>query len=377
MKAVVLSCNTGGGHNAAAHAIAEAMTQRGHQAYVLDYLTLAGENVSKAVGDSYIQLVQRTPKAFGAVYDLGMAVSTHMERSPVYYANAAMARYLREYFTQNPVDVIFATHLYPAETLTWMRRHGESLPPVIAVATDYTCIPFWEETDCDRYVIPHEDLIDQFAARGVPAEKLCPLGIPVSPAYAVPVTAAEARARLSLPQDKKLYLIVGGSMGAGNLGRLTDDVSRLTGEEAELLVICGSNESMQKRLTARFHRDPRIRILGKTDQMRLLLAACNVLFTKPGGLTSTEAVAARIPLVHTEPIPGCETENRNFFLRHGLSVTGKTIRAQARAGRMLVEDEGARNEMLRAQCSVLHCDAAESICKLAEALQKDRGLTTE
>ena len=76
MKAVILSCNTGGGHNAAAKALCEALTQSGHDAQVLDYLVLAGERVSKTVGDSYVELVKHTPKAFGAVYDLGMAVST-------------------------------------------------------------------------------------------------------------------------------------------------------------------------------------------------------------------------------------------------------------------------------------------------------------
>ena len=109
MKAVILSCNTGGGHNAAAKALCEALTQSGHDAQVLDYLVLAGERVSKTVGDSYVELVKHTPKAFGAVYDLGMAVSTRVKRSPIYYINAAMAAPLRRWLTEHPVDVILMT----------------------------------------------------------------------------------------------------------------------------------------------------------------------------------------------------------------------------------------------------------------------------
>ena len=372
MKAVILSCNTGGGHNAAAQAVRQAMTLRGHEALVLDYLALAGPKVSRAVGGGYVGLVQHSPKAFGAVYGLGRKVSGMVDRSPIYYANSAMAKYLREYFSEHPVDVILTTHLYAAETLTWMRRHGETLPPTIAIATDYTCIPFWGETDCDFCVIPHEDLTDEFVSKGVPREKIYPLGIPVAPEYSVPLDKQEARKALGLDPGKTIYLIMGGSMGAGNLGRLTSDVARLTSEEEELLVICGSNEQMRSRLTARFRRENRIHVWGRSDRMRQLLAACDVLFTKPGGLTSTEAVAARIPLVHTDPIPGCETANRDFFVERGLSITGRTIRAQARAGKLLATDAGAREEMLRAQCTVLHTDAAQSICLLAEKCLREK-----
>ena len=94
MKALILSCNTGGGHNSAARAIAEEMHDRGDEAYVLDYLGLAGEGVSRLVGDGYVQIVKKTPRLFGMVYKLGMVISRLMRRSPVYYVNGRMAKYL-------------------------------------------------------------------------------------------------------------------------------------------------------------------------------------------------------------------------------------------------------------------------------------------
>lgn len=373
MKAVILSCNTGGGHNAAAHALQQAFALRGHQAAVLDYLTLASRNVSKTVGNSYVRMVQHTPVAFGAVYDLGMAVSRHVKRSPVYYANAAMAKHLREYLQANPVDVILATHLFAAETLTWMKRHGDPLPPTIAVATDYTCIPFWEETDCDAFISPHAELVAKYVARGIPAEKLYALGIPVSPSFLTPMAKAEARAALGLAADKPYYLLVGGSMGAGDLGRLTSNLVKLTqSSTAELIVVCGSNAQMQRKLTARFRRVARVQVQGRTEQMRCLMAACDILYIKPGGLTSTEAAAARIPLVHTEPIPGCETENRSFFTSHGMSVSGDTTLAQARAGVALMKDPAACQAMRDAQAHCLLSDSALRICALAEQLASQR-----
>lgn len=113
MKVLILSCNTGGGHNAAAQAIAEAIREHGDCAEVLDYLSLAGNGVSKLVGDGYVKVVKKAPAMFGVAYKLGMVVSRLMKKSPVYYANARMAHYLEEYLQENPVDAIVMPHLYP------------------------------------------------------------------------------------------------------------------------------------------------------------------------------------------------------------------------------------------------------------------------
>ena len=74
-----------------------------------------------------------------------------------------------EYLQENPVDAIVMPHLYPAETITYMRRNGFALPLTVAVMTDYTCIPFWEETDCDYYITPHKKLHPEIIKRGIPA----------------------------------------------------------------------------------------------------------------------------------------------------------------------------------------------------------------
>ena len=113
MKVLILSCNTGGGHNAAAQAIAEAIREHGDCAEVLDYLCLAGNGVSKLVGDGYVEVVKKAPAVFGMAYKLGMAVSKMMKKSPVYYANARMARYLEEYLQKNPVDAIVMQSMAP------------------------------------------------------------------------------------------------------------------------------------------------------------------------------------------------------------------------------------------------------------------------
>lgn len=146
MKVLILSCNTGGGHNAAGAAIAQALEKRGHTAVLTDFLSLAGEKVSKAVCGTYIGMVKNVPLVFGVTYGMGRAVSNADRalgvRSPVYIACAQVADKLKDYLDQNDFDAVIAPHTFPALALTELSKRGERCPLTVAVATDYTCTPF-------------------------------------------------------------------------------------------------------------------------------------------------------------------------------------------------------------------------------------------
>lgn len=361
MKALILSCNTGGGHNSAGRAVAEEFVSRGDEAYVLDYLTLAGQGVSRIVGNGYVQIVKKTPKLFGVAYHLGMLVSRLMKKSPVYYLNGRMARYLDDYLQENPVDVIIMPHLYPAETITYMKRKGMKLPLTVAIMTDYTCIPFWEETDCDYYTVPHKRLIPSCIRRGLPKEKLIPAGIPVAAACRKDISKKDARNKLGLLSDGRYILVAGGSMGAGDLARIVKLLLEET-KEAQIFVVCGSNRKIETGMKKEFLKEERVHVIGYTSQMALYMKACDVLFTKPGGLTSTEAAAVRVPMVHTDPIPGCESANRKFFVKLGMSVSAKTVKGQVKQGLFLLNDQNMASNMMEKQKENVDPDTASGIC---------------
>lgn len=388
MNVLILSCNTGGGHNAAARAVAEVFRAHGDEAVVLDYLKLAGEKVSRTVGNVYVETVKIAPGLFGLLYKIGMLVSRLLRRSPVYYVNGKMAVYLAAYLKKHPADVIVMPHLYPAETITYMKRKGMKLPLTVAVMTDYTCIPFWEETDCDYYMIPHESLIPEIVKRGIPEEKLVVTGIPVAAACSEPWSgmpeesaAADththsivrknaqqaAKKSLGLEEKQRYILVAGGSMGAGSIDRLIPALLRRMQREEHLILICGSNQKLEQRMRARFGRDARVTILGSVSNMPVYLHACDIIYTKPGGLTSTEAAVTEISIVHTKPIPGCETKNRSFFAKKGMSVTAYTEYGLVRRGMQLLHNPGKRNAMQRAQHRGMEKHSAEKIYQFVKA----------
>ena len=275
---------------------------------------------------------------------------------------------LKAYLAENDFDAIVITHLYPAEALTYLKRRGELRQKVLAIATDYTCIPFWEETNCDDYVIPHKDLIPEFASYGISKEKLLPLGIPVRPAFSRPASKEDVRRHLGLPEDAPLFLVMSGSMGFGKVHLLAHElVSRLKNGE-QVVIICGNNKKRARSLRLQFHKNSNVHVVGFTRHVAEYMAAADVLFTKPGGLSSTEAAVRRVPLVHTDPIPGCETKNRAFFVSRGMSVTGTHQKELADAGISLAKDDARQIAMRDAQRENSHPQAGTAITHLLEKL---------
>ena len=213
MKILILSCDTGEGHNSAGRAVKEAAESKGHTVEMMDMFLLSGKRTSHAVAGAYVGIVKHIPFFFGFIYKVGMLISSSRRKSPVYFANALLGKKLASYIDRHDFDIVLTPHLYPAETMTYMKKKNLLHIPAVAVGTDYTCIPFWEETNLDYYVIPHEDLIPEYVKRGVPEEKLLPYGIPVRQDFCRNLSKEAARKKLHLPMDVPMFLVMSGSMG--------------------------------------------------------------------------------------------------------------------------------------------------------------------
>lgn len=368
MDALILSCGTGGGHNAAAKAIMEELIGRGWNAELLNPYTLCGTNTAEIIDEIYIRLVQRFAKGFGFIYQLGELYRRFPFRSPIYFINGKAAKYLGKYLESKRFDVIIATHLFPAEMITWLKNSGIYIPPIIYVATDFTCIPFTEDTECDAYIIPAKEIKEEFVRRGIPADRIYPLGIPVRASFRKPITCLEAKTALGLEKDKDYLLLSGGSMGAGKLLSIVKKLRAQYGNE-HLIVICGSNEALFRKLHRKYGND--IILLHSTEKMAEYIRASKAFFTKPGGLSSTEAAVIGTVLVHLPPIPGCETKNVRFFSQSGMSYYLNSFQKGITQALFLANDAEARANMIQSQSRIIHKNASAEICDLAQNMVYD------
>lgn len=206
------------------------------------------------------------------------------------------------------------------------------------VATDYTCSPSVEDSALDYYFIPDETLKDEFAACGVPREKLVASGIPVKPAFYHAVDKSAAKAELGIPADHQHILMMCGSIGCGPIRELAEELAiRLTPEQ-ELTVVCGANEELCGKLQKHFTGNRQLHIHGMVHNVPQLMHSADIFLTKPGGLSTTEAAACDLPMVLMDTVAGCEGHNLDFFLGRGGAVTSRTPKLLADTAMALLAD---------------------------------------
>ena len=349
MRTLILSCNTGEGHNSCAKAIQETYAAHGETCDIVDALQFISKRASQFISDWHSRIYRHAPKLYKAGYH------TAEERTSVFREGTTVYRYLTSgseklyhFILDGGYDNIICTHVFPALALTAMLKH-HPMPLVTSfVSTDYTCSPSVENSELDYYFIPDISLTEEFVQCGVPREKLIDSGMPVKQAFYQDTDKAAAKAELGLPADHQHLLVMCGSIGCGPIKELTEDLLiRLTSEQ-DLTIVCGANEELFAKLERHFAHDPRIHIHGMVDYVPLLIHSADLFLTKPGGLSTSEAAACGVPMLLMDTVAGCEGHNLNFFLRQGIAVTADTPKHLADLAAALLADPEQLQEMSRA-----------------------------
>jgi len=324
MKFLVLTCSTGGGHNITAQAISDHFTAQGHTCTVIDCLDFLPILTSKLLSEGHIFLYRKAPKLFGIGYRFEENHDAKLLR--VQFMSCAKA------FTNKAkelgCDATISSHPFSALISTAAKRKCGLDVPNFFVATDYTCAPTVSDTVQDLYFIPHKELTETFVKCGLPEDKLIPSGIPVRPAFYNRIPQADARKKLGLSENGKLLMLSCGSMGAGPMLKLSLILEKTLAKQDQLAVICGTNEKLKNTLSKKI-QNPNVHIVGYTNKIDLYMDAADLILTKPGGLSTTEALMKRLPLVYVDAVPGCETRNLEFIVSRGYAVTAESPEALA------------------------------------------------
>ncbi len=234
------------------------------------------------------------------------------------------AKKLYELLLKEKYTAVVCTHVFAGMLATEVKRKYIPQLKIYFIATDYTCAPGTPELAATKFFIPHKSLLQEYTNLNIPQEKLVPSGIPVRSRFYEKCNEETAKEKLGLPKSKRIILLMCGSMGCGPIKDLASRLATLMPEEAHLAVICGSNKSLQKELSETINKS-NTTITGFTDRMDLYMDAATVAITKPGGLSSTEALVKTLPLVLIDAVPGCETRNMEFLTENGFAETADTV----------------------------------------------------
>jgi processive 1,2-diacylglycerol beta-glucosyltransferase len=323
-RVLILTASYGSGHLAAASALADAFRQAGTVVTVIDHFQeLVHPLFARITHALYPWILRRAPLAWGLGYSLGDQLATE---SPLTFGvtrvgRDRLARALRDLAP----DVVVSVHATPSAVLSSLRETGARLPPHTTVVTDFVAHSQWMARHVDRYCVAAEEVKHEYVARGIPPQRIAVTGVPVPAVFDCPVAPLDARAELGLPSSIPVVLAMAGSNGS--LGRLPEVTGALlrTSRPVQGLVVCGLDASLQARLRRRAEGTG-IRILGYATNVRLLMAAADVLVTKAGGMTLAEATAAELPLVLFGSLPGQERQNERFAARAGIALAARSSR---------------------------------------------------
>ncbi|MCK4257673.1 MAG: hypothetical protein KAX49_01770 [Halanaerobiales bacterium] len=318
-KVMILSASTGGGHHSAANAISHAFEEIGCKALIVDGIKAVSPLLDKIISDGYESSAKYTPKAFGRLYKL--ADSPYMDHEHATLINILLKRRLKQLIEEHNPSLIVGTHPFPLIAVARLKETGMINVPVIAVLTDYTTHSTWTQNGVDAYVVGADEMKYLLAEEGVSFNKVYPFGIPVNPDFMKCKDLNVIRQMLKL-EDKFTILLMAGSFGAGNMKDCLCEIADIEGD-FQVVAVAGRNKTLKEKLESAVRLrgyDDKVRVLGFTRHVSELMSMSDILISKPGGLTTTEALLKQIPIVIPFFIPGQEEENVDFLLNHGLAV---------------------------------------------------------
>lgn len=340
MKFLILSCNTGGGHNSAAAAIKEYFDSKEIFCEIRDALAFDSRLKSEIISKGHILLYKKAPALFGAGYHFAEKhPSKPGTESMMYTFMKRGTEKLYTFLSENHFDAVLCTHVFAGMMMTEIKKNYNLSIRSYFIATDYASYPGIEEVKVDAFFIAHKSLIPDYVNYGVEEHLLVPTGIPIKRAFHKSISKEKAREFLGLPKDKRVILLMCGSMGCGPVYKLGKDLLNKLPEDAKLVVVCGSNEKLLKKFE-KLSSDENLRVVGFTNKMNIYMDACDVVMTKPGGLSSTESATKELPMVLMNVVAGCETRNLDFFLSNELAVSADTLEGLSdKAISLLTDDE--------------------------------------
>jgi processive 1,2-diacylglycerol beta-glucosyltransferase len=400
-----MSASTGGGHNRAAKAIKEELENRkvddfNIECHIIDSLKLVNTTVDKVISNGYEKSALYTPKAYGSLYRISensFISRNEFKHNPLTsFMAIKFAKLIREY----KPDIIIGTHPFPMIALSMLKKNSDELketnknssetmqlitepinmikdplykvyskldmPPLISVLTDYTTHSTWLQNEISYYIVGHEYVKELLIDEGVPESKIKTFGIPVEKSFLSHRPKDKVLEELGLDPSKTTLLLMGGSFGAGNIKETFQELIDIE-RDFQIIAIAGKNETLKEKLNKKLSTtitDKKIVVLGFVKNMNDILASVDVIVTKPGGLTTTEALLKGVPMIVPFFIPGQEEENLEFLMNCGVALTPTKKYTLSILVRILI-DSPIRLQLMRENINAIKKDnSAEKIANL-------------
>lgn len=349
-KVLILSVSAGTGHTRAAEALEKVFRERPEVSEVhnVDALKFTNRLFRDFYSKLYVSLIQTAPTLLGVVYN-HTAEPWKTDRMRL-MLDRLNTRPLERFISELKPDITVCTHFLPAEIISHLISEKKLDARLSIVTTDLDVHAMWLCRTFHRYFVALEEGKAYLMNLGIPTESITVSGIPIDPVFTVERDRSQLRIDAGFDPKVPLALISGGALGISPAAGVLDALKDLR-HPLQAVVICGRNTEMQQRLQAQAkeieesHAHLKFRVLGYTDEMHIWMRMADLYIGKPGGLTTSEALATGLPMVIVAPIPGQEERNSDHLLEERVAIKCNDFITMAYKIDKLLDTPGRLEEM--------------------------------
>lgn len=326
MKVLLLYAKVGNGHLKAAEFIRDELKKLDENIDIFfeDGLEYSSALTNKLIIKGYASMAKTAPVIYGTIYNKSDTQDTNTVGEINKMVNKAMTIRLKKMIRKLSPDVIVSTHPFISHMCGYLKRKGKTDAKILSIFTDYGIHNMWleENESIDKLLMATDEMKkDCIREYEVDESKIAVTGIPVSPKFKQEYNKKEILDELGLKENKKTILFcAGGGLGLGKSDELLEEMLE-SNYDFQLIVVTGKNEKQKaafEKMVKKYSKD--VCILGYTNKMPELMYVSDAVMTKPGGLTSTECLTMKKPMIIINPIPGQEEQNAIFFTNHGMAL---------------------------------------------------------
>ncbi len=401
MKITILSASTGGGHMSAANAIKDYFVSHNVFATVVDAIEYISPVLNKTITEIYEYIATKQPKLWKMVYN---SSNNETINRLVVGINSVISKKLLPLLESSDPDLIISTHPFTTEMVSTLKLHKVIDLPLICVMTDYAPHRTWISPEVNAYVVANSDMVGQMVDIGVKKELIYPFGIPVDDSFHVKQDKNKILEELSLDPSIPTILIMAGKGGFANIDKIYSDLQNIN-LDFQIIVITGKNEKLynkvkdlsegklsankrtrmlsriskyipklehikfkvkSKKSNKTLHKLKNTKIIFYTNEVEKYMSISDLIITKPGGLTVSEALACGLPMALFNAIPGQEEENANFLVSNNMAV--KLEKDGAQTIKNLLENPKKLSGMKKSCEEFDKSDSLKNILALASRL---------
>lgn len=350
------------GHHSASLAVEKALKIEAPDAEVLN---INGFNYTNPIWEriinrAYMGVIKNTPELWDYLYDNPKVIkSTRRIREMIHRANTEKLKALFDEFSP---DVVACTQAYPCGMVADYKKTSCINTPLVGILTDYAPHSYWVYDNIDAYVVPSEETGRKLANNGIPEERIKPLGVPIDPKFIPRLDKAAIQKELGVEPGVPAILIMGGGQGLGPIKQMLVNIDKIP-ENLQMLVVAGTNKKLRSWIERRRFKK-KVIAFGYVSNIERLMEVSTLIITKPGGVTTAEALAKNLPMLIINPLPGQEAINTKFLLNQDLALKANNEEELAELIGWLLTNPGKLRQMSQAIARHAKPDSAVKIARM-------------